>query len=384
MNQKEINEIKRCFRPDKTGISHIYGCYVNTNKEIIDRIDASLGLLPEEEGALYLERLRKVLSGALGKNLIDIVFSAEQVADSDEHRLLTALRDSKLEDPEVREEFFRIMVEALEAGDRNYLILAAAQSYDVPRKGRDGAKDADGSDEVYSFVTCAVCPVKEGGTGLRYEHEDSMFHISGAGQLAGPPSLGFVFPAFDYRRSNINNALYYARKPEEAHPELIDALFRTEAPLSASEQRDAFHTALADTLGEDFHYDVLQSVHERLRERIEQHREERDPEPLVLSVREIGDVLADCGVAEEHVSAFREACRESFGEQAALNPSNLIDSGKFEVVTSDARVSVNPENSYMVETRTINGRKYLLIPADGGVEINGLSVNVRAAEPSQE
>lgn len=35
MNQKEINELRRRFRADKSSISRIYGCFVNTNKEIV-------------------------------------------------------------------------------------------------------------------------------------------------------------------------------------------------------------------------------------------------------------------------------------------------------------------------------------------------------------
>ncbi|NLU25388.1 MAG: DUF4317 family protein, partial [Clostridiales bacterium] len=38
--------------------------------------------------------------------------------------------------------------------------------------------------------------------------------------------------------------------------------------------------------------------------------------------------------------------------------------------------SVAPENSYLLETRVIDGRRYILIPADSGVEVNGLHVSV--------
>lgn len=393
MNQKEINELKRCFRPDRTAISHIYGCYVNTSKEIIDRFDASLGMLPQEEAELYLDRLKKALGGAPGKNLIDIVFTPEQVNDSDEHRLLSALRDSQLADPEIREEFYQKVVSALEPGEQNYLLLAAADRYDVPRRGKDGADRADESENVFSFVLCAICPVKDGGPVLRYDHEEKMFHISGAGQMAGPPSLGFLFPAFDNRCANINNALYYAKQPDELHEELIDALFRTEPPMSATEQRAAFHDALAESLADDFHYDVMQSVHEQLRERIVQHKEDKDPETLELSVREVEEILVHSGVSEEHAAAFQEAVKERFGEHAALQPANLIDSGRFEIVTPDAKINVNPETSYMIEARNIDGRKYILIPADQGVEINGVAVTISSgaivppaqpAEPAPE
>ena len=87
MNQKELNEIRRRFRLDKNNFSRIFGCYVNSNREVISWIDASLGLMRQEEQEMYLGLLKKTLSGTLGRNLIDIEFSTTQVADSDEHRL---------------------------------------------------------------------------------------------------------------------------------------------------------------------------------------------------------------------------------------------------------------------------------------------------------
>ena len=96
MNQKELNELRRRFRPDKNNFSRIFGCYVNSNREIISWVDTSMGLMRQEEQEMYLALLKKSLSGALGKNLVDVVFSTQQVADSDEHRLLQTLRQTEL------------------------------------------------------------------------------------------------------------------------------------------------------------------------------------------------------------------------------------------------------------------------------------------------
>lgn len=85
MNQKELNELRRRFKPDRTAISKVYGCYVSSSRQIISYVDAPLGLLSQEEQEMYLNLLKKSLSGALGRNLIDIEFSTRQVADSDEH-----------------------------------------------------------------------------------------------------------------------------------------------------------------------------------------------------------------------------------------------------------------------------------------------------------
>lgn len=125
MNLKEVSELRRRFRMDRNAISRIYGCFVNSSREIVSYIDESMGILPQDEAEKYLNLLKKALSGKLGKNLIDIIFSTEQVADSDEHRLLMALRDSELKDGEIREEFYQKIINSLDLGDSNYLILLA-------------------------------------------------------------------------------------------------------------------------------------------------------------------------------------------------------------------------------------------------------------------
>lgn len=63
MNQKELSELKRRFRPDKSAIHRIYGCFVNGNQEIVSYLDESMGRMPEEESAQYLGFLKKTLSG---------------------------------------------------------------------------------------------------------------------------------------------------------------------------------------------------------------------------------------------------------------------------------------------------------------------------------
>lgn len=376
MNQKELNEIRRRFKPDRTAISKIYGCYVNSNKEIISYIDASMGLMSQEEQEMYLGLLKKSLSGALGRNLIDIEFSTAQVADSDEHRLLQTIRQTGLQDRNSREALYRRIIDAMDMSETNYLILLAEEAYDVPYRGRDDELMDDASDTVYKYFVCSICPVKAPTLELKYSTEDSGFHSASTGHIALAPELGFLFPAFDDRSANIYNALFYSKNAAEIHQEVIDAVFRTQPPLSAEEQKNVFSTALGDTLQKDCSYDMVQSVHEQLRERIAEHKESRDPEVLTLSIREVGDVLANGGVPAEKVEAFQQECRKQYGEDAALNPKNIIESGKFQITTPEVKIAVSPEYSHMIEARVIDGRKYILIPADEGVEINGIGVNI--------
>ena len=143
--------------------------------------------------------------------------------------------------------------------------------------------------------------------------------------------------------------------------------------MSAAEQREAFQEALS-TLEETCSVEVARTVHKRLAERIAQHKESKDPEPLAVTAKDIGGILRDCGVPQEKVDAFKDSRDERFGADTALSPANLIDDKKFELRTAQATVSVDPECSYLVETRVIDGKKYILIPVEEDVEINGLPV----------
>ena len=377
MNQKELNELRRRFKPDRTAISKVYGCYVNSSRQIISHVDAPLGLLSQEEQEMYLNLLKKSLSGTLGRNLIDIEFSTRQVADSDEHRLLQTLRQTELQDPNARESLYRRIIDAIDMGESSYLILLAADTYDVPHRSRDDQEVPDGSDTVFRYFVCAICPVKDPTLALQYSDQDKEFRGSSTGHIALPPVLGFLFPAFDDRSANIYNALFYSKDTAQLHQEVIDAVFCIQnAPMSPQEQQNVFTSALTETLEKDCSYDVVQAVHEQLRGRIQEHKDSRDPEPLTLSVREVGDVLTGSGVPEEKAEAFQEACRRQYGQDAALNPRNIIEAGKFQITTPEVKITVPPEYSYMVETRIIDGRRFILIPADDGVEVNGIPVTI--------
>ena len=374
MNQKELNEIRRRMAPNKNNISKIYGCYVNSSKAIISYLDESFGIMPEPETEKYLSILKKSLSGGLGKNLIDIVFSTQQVHDSDEHHLLTSLTSSGLKNAEAREQFYQKVIQSLDMEDNNYLILLASDVYDVPYRGKDDEIQADASETVFQYIICAVCPVRNGKLELGYFSGENEFHGCMANQVVAPPEFGFMFPTFDDRAANIYNALFYTKNTAQIHHEFIDAVFHTEAPMSAEEQKEAFKNVLTDSLENHCSYEVVQAVHEQIRQRIEQHKESKTPEPLDITAHEVGDILQNSGVPEKQIQAFQEKCEEEFGRGAVLNPRNIIDSGKFELVTPQVKIFVDPEYSYMVETTIIDGRKYILIPADDGVEVNHVDV----------
>ena len=384
MNDKEIGEIRRHLRRDRSNITKIYGCFVNDNKEIITEFSQSTGIMPENEGDKYFALFKRVLSGAIGKNLIDITFKTSQVANSPEHKLLMDLRASKLADDELLHGFFQKIIDSV-VMEGNYLILMGCDSYDVPFKGKDDLSDSDKSEEVYTYIVCAICPVKQTKPNLHYVPEEKLFHDGAMNQPVSAPVLGFLFPAFDNRATNIYNALYYTHDIKVSQDALIEALFNTPVPMPAAEQKKCFEALLTTALGDECNLDVVQTVHDQLCQRIELHKEAKVPEPLMIAKADVKEALASCGVSEEHLAKFSVDYDETFGFEAELHPKNIIDSKRFEIKTPDVSIKVDPTRSDLIETRVIGGVKYIMICADENVEVNGVSIHIdeEKKEPAQ-
>ena len=379
MNEKEIGEIRRRVRRDRSNMTTIYGCYVNTQKEIISEFSESVGMMPENEAERYFGTLKRVLSGGIGKNLIDITFKTSQVADSPEHKLLMDLRKSALKDEEARLRLYRKIIDTV-SFDENYLILLGCDAYDVPFKAKDDTVQ-EGAGETYTYILCAVCPVKLSKPSLRYIAEEKTFHDGGVAQVLSAPEMGFLFPAFDNRATNIYNALYYTRSAKDNHDDLVTALFNVKAPMAAASQKTAFEALLTTTIAEECSLEVVQTVHDQLRQAIDMHKESRIPDPLLISKDQVKDALTACAVPEKNIAKFGVEYDETFGSEAVLHPKNIINNKKFEINTPDVSIKVNPERSDLIETRVIGVVEYILICADENVEVNGVNIHINA-EPA--
>ncbi len=382
MNLREVGEIRRHIRRDRSNMTAIYGCYVNNNKEIISQFKQSAGLMSENEGEKYFSLFKRVLSGSIGKNLIDINFNTAQVANGAEHKFLMDLRKSGLTDDSLRTQFYQKVIEAVSLKE-NYLILIGCDHYDVPFKGKDGQTDNARGDETFSFLLCAICPVKQLQPRLHYLPEDQLFHDGGITNAVCAPELGFLFPAFDNRSTNIYNALYYTHSPKENHEAFAQALFHAPIPKPAYEQKKSFEAIMERSLGEECSLDVMQTVHEQISQRIALHKESKVPETLLVSKQEMKEVLSSCGVSESRVAKFSVDFDTEFGYEADIYPKNVIDNRHFEIKTPDVSIQISPERTDLIQTRVIGGVKYILICAEEDIEVNGVRVHIQQKETAE-
>ena len=104
---------------------------------------------------------------------------------------------------------------------------------------------------------------------MSYYLPGKCFRSIGTDPLIGRPELGFMFPSFDDRKTNIYKTLYYTKDLSNSHAELTDALFKNEIPMPALEQKETFADILMETVGDECSLRVVRSVNSQLNHKVE-------------------------------------------------------------------------------------------------------------------
>lgn len=371
MNKKEVLEIRKQFSPANCAITRICGCYVDHEKSKRLQSKEAFLSLPEEEAFKYFDIFKKTLSGTIGKNMLNMEFPLEQEMPGGTQEFLLKLKNSKLQDDMLLEEFYDKVIENYIYEENYYIILIHAM-YDVPGKSSDDLEMYDASDIVYEYLLCSICPVSLSKAGLCYNAEDNRIEDRIRDWLVDMPDKGFLFPAFNDRNTDLHGVLYYTKKSSDLQEELIDRVLGAKMPMSADTQKETFQALIEDTLGEDGDYETVRNIHDTLNELIEEHKEE--PEPLALDKTDMRKIFENSGVSNEQMETFDQVFEENAGEKTSLLATNIAETKKFQIETPDIVIKVNPDRSDLIETRMIDGRQCLVILVDDHIEINGINV----------
>lgn len=387
MNARDLSELKRRLNPEQRNPSVIRGCYISSEGKVISSFAQSVGMMPQEELEKYLAIFKRTLSGTMGQNLLPIDFTQGQMEQGAPYQLLSELHTSQLQDAEAVDRFYERVISYVQAEREaqaqsvdeaqkasNYLVLLLHDGYDVPYRDGNGEMDRERSMDIFSYILCGVCPVKQTKPSLRYFAAEQEFHSRESDWVVSAPELGFLFPAFEERSANVSRAMYYTKDAANQHDVFVEQVLGASVQMTAQEQKETFQTIMQESLAEECSLTVVQNVHEAISELIEQQKADKSAEPLSLSRREVKQVLLDSGVSEEKVEAFDERYSETFGERTSLPAVNMITPKQFKVDTPNVSIKVDPEHSSLIETKFIDGRYYLCILVDGEIEVNGVKV----------
>ncbi|WP_300386529.1 DUF4317 domain-containing protein [Clostridium sp.] len=327
MRKKDILELKKRFKKDNCTFSKMCGCYVNGEKHTILKFRETFLNLDEDEYFKYLEIAKKVLSGTLGNNILELNFPTNEDLINEKQISLMQLKNSQLKDDSLLDDFYEMIIDNYDYTG-NFLILVFHDAYDVITKTKDNAK-IDESEEVYEYVLCAICPVSLSSPGLRHFEEENKIKARVRDWVVDSPTNGFVFPAFIDRSSDVNSIMYYTKNPKDTHPELMENALGCYSKQTATVQKETFQSIIKDSFSTDEKKadKIFMDIQENLNTMIDEYNEiydDKDSEPITLTKNTIENLLIESGVPKELTTEIEKSYVESFGDDLPLAES-LID-----------------------------------------------------------
>lgn len=413
MNKKDILELKRRLSKTDCTITKMCGCYVDANRNKVVKISETFLNLDDEEFYKYLEIARKCLSGTIGNNLLKLEFPLIEEEAGGKQQFLLGLRASELKNEDLLDRFYDLIIEHYEFAG-NYLILLFHDTYDVITKTSDNMK-VDESEEVYDYLLCAICPVCLSKPGLGYREEENRIGARIRDWVVGAPDVGFLFPAFSERSSDIHALTYYVKDAKDSHPDFVQDALGCGSKRTATEQKQTFHSIVKKALGpesEDSEEKLLQ-IQESLQEKICTDDDIPFEEEPILTPEVIEEVLSENGIVGEKARIIQAEVSKEF-ENGLPEVKNLIDEKALEKNARekeeetlrlqvqelqrelvqktflakdeegnepnkiyDVILRVKPEKASQIKSEIIAGQKYLVIPMEENEHINLNGINTQ-------
>ncbi|MFI3214560.1 MAG: DUF4317 domain-containing protein [Eubacteriales bacterium] len=418
MNKRDILELKRRFKKTDATFTKVCGCYVNSEKHVIVTLDEIFLNLDDEELHKYLEIAKKTLSGSLGNNLLELDFPLEEEGVDGKQQFLLGLRDSNLKNEELLQRFYEHVIDTYQYLG-NYLILLFHDAYDVITKTNDNM-NIDESEEVYQYLLCAICPVSLSKPGLGYREDENRIGARIRDWIVGVPDVGFVFPAFTERSSDIHSLMYYTKNTKEPDEAFMEFGLGCPSKPTATQQKVTFQEVVKKTVGADEQLgeQVLFELQQNLKDMVtyKEEMEGKNADPILLTPSTIQTALEDSQLSNEVIEKVELALGNTFAgeppiaellidekslaahEQKAKEQSLIkevhslkekltettaqIEEEQKEyesvVKTYDVILKVKPDKVSQIKSQTIDGQKCLVIPMeeDEFANVNGVTTKI--------
>jgi len=327
MRRKDILELKRRFKKEQCTFTKVCGCYVNGEKNTILKFRENFLNLDEDDYFKYLEIAKKVLSGTIGNNILELNFATNEDFTNERQISLMQLKNSQLKDDAYLDNLYDLIIDNYDYTG-NFLILFFHDAYDVIYKTKDNVK-IDESEEVYEYVLCAICPVSLSEPGLKYFEQQNKIKARIRDWIVEAPTNGFVFPAFIDRGSDVNSIMYYTKNAKDTHTELMENVLGCHSKQTATVQKETFQSIIKDSfsLDENKADKIFMDIQENLSTMIEEYNalnDDADCEPISLTKKDIQNLLIESEVPQEITTKIENSYVENFGDDITL-AKNLID-----------------------------------------------------------
>lgn len=379
MNKKEIGEIRKNLKSESgfMSIGKVVSVYVKGCEDRIDVEDSILymntthyNLMQSDLSELILKKLCKVLTGKIGKSLLEF-----KINDPDSILMDTLYGRFETED-NVKNYIYHIIKNTEFISP--YVIFAAHCTYSVIHKGEDVYEpDTSDPDAVidtsnYNFIITCICPVEIQNNGLICTTEPSIESETEFLRVISEPVHGWIYPAFNDRTSDTDCVLYSAKNVKTVSPSLIENVLGGEFFQKATEQKDTFVNVLTKSIGDILDYDTVEQINDSFINILEQSSYET--EPVTVNKNDIVTILDNIGCDKEHQEYFKKVWTNNFEENANLNVNALVDD-KSTLTAGSFKITYQNFDSERVKiTKDSSGKHIITIDIDDDVSINGIKV----------
>ncbi len=176
--REDMLELTRRMNLNRNCFSRIAGAYFDEDGFVEGTFNRHFGRLTPAEQTKHLELAKAIPFAKTNIELVEYEFEEEEKKPGKLRQLLLALLECELKNDALLDIFYEMIGERERIG-RAFGLFLFFGNYDVKRKASDQTELGE-SEEVYSFLVCAICPVDDD-----YNPED--------------PVKGCLFPAFKNR-----------------------------------------------------------------------------------------------------------------------------------------------------------------------------------------
>ena len=175
------------------------------------------------------------------------------------------------------------------------------------------------------------------------------------------PSSGFLYPSFAERSEDRNEVVFKTKTPNLE--DFLNSLFKAEEVSSGMEEQKAVFSAFLSEIGVSL--EEASGITETLLEH------SADEEENYVKKDVLKRIVEDAGA---NVEKFDDAY-DSILSETSLTYDALADTS-LTIKTDVCSVKAPSDHAEIIRTQEIDGRMYILIPADGEVTVNGTLVSI--------
>ena len=386
MNQNELNELKRCFKPENPWLSmgNVLTAYVKITgiekEAVFVKVRPFEDFSPEEQ-EIHLKMLKKVLSSKLGKNGRIYKFTNDEKGKETE-KSFYALRQSRLNEQEMIDWFLEQIKEHAGYEESFYCTLMFGD-FLVPAKDKNQEINTDSERGRVPFLVGAFNQVTLTSLGLVFDPqtEEIVRKNNVEMQVKDKVLDGFMYPVITDGAGDISRVLYYSSKPKDPNGVMCEDLFSAQFELSMNEEEDAFHNVVESIYDGEIGFQTISRLQETLHDLLENKDEEE--EEIQLDANGIRDLLENAGTSERALGKLDSAMAVNLDDQS-IYAANAMNADKIDINAGGIKISAPFSEKDRIKSEKRDGRFCLTVELNGQLTYNGFAVNPTERKAPEE